>query len=286
MALIPPFFLSAVVALGMPSRDGTAQYNATGFLYGCPTGETNNEGQKTYRIFLVTNRHVFQRAIDRQTKLQARFNTVTESGTNTYEIDPQDDFWTVHPDPEADVAVLRINAERLNADGIEYSWFRGDDHTFTFDQARAGQISEGDGIFVLGFPLGQAGDERNYVIVRQGIIARFQHWLKGHSRTFMIDASIFPGNSGGPVLLKPEIASIEGTKANDRCGLIGMVSSYLPYQEIAISTQTERPRMIFEENSGLAIVVPHDVIQEAVNFAVGKTGSGEQVASGPESERK
>ena len=92
MALIPPFFLSAVVALGMPSRDGTAQYNATGFLYGCPTGETNNEGQKTYRIFLVTNRHVFQRAIDRQTKLQARFNTVTESGTNTYEIDPQMTF--------------------------------------------------------------------------------------------------------------------------------------------------------------------------------------------------
>ena len=51
MALIPPFFLSAVVALGMPSPDGTVQYNATGFLYGYPTGETNDEGQKTYRTF-------------------------------------------------------------------------------------------------------------------------------------------------------------------------------------------------------------------------------------------
>ena len=84
---------------------------------------------------------------------------------------------------------------------------------------------------VMGFlfwdPLGLAGKERNYVIVRQGIIARVQHWLKGHARTFMIDASIFPGNSGGPVFLKPEIVSIEGTKSNNRCVLIGMVSSYL-----------------------------------------------------------
>ena len=83
----------------------------------------------------------------------------------------------------------------------------------------------------------------------------------------MIDASVFPGNSGGPVLLKPEVTRIQGTKANERCGLIGMVSSYLPYKEIAICTQTERPRMIFEENSGLGVVVPHDLIQETVKVA-------------------
>ena len=46
-----------------------------------------------------------------------------------------------------------------------------------------------------------------------------------------------------------------------------MVSGYLPYQEIAVSTQTERPRMIFEENSGLGIVVPHDQVQETVKIA-------------------
>ena len=49
-----------------------------------------------------------------------------------------------------------------------------------------------------------------------------------------------------------------------------MVSSYLPYREIAVSTQTERPRMIFEENSGLSIVVPHDQIQETVKIAADK----------------
>ena len=196
MALMPPFFLSSVVALGVSSSDGTIQYNATGFLYGHPTGETNDKGQKTYWPFLVTNRHVFQKAFERKNKLHARFNTLTESGTNTYPIDPQDEFWTVHPDPKADVAVLKVNTERLTADGIEYKLLLGDDHTVPFEEVRAEQISEGDGIFILGFPLGLAGEERNYAIVRQGIIARVQHWLKGHASTFMIDASIFPGNSG------------------------------------------------------------------------------------------
>ena len=270
MAVMPPLYLSAVVALGVSSGDSTFQNSATGFLYGHPTGKTTDKGQTTYWTFLVTNRHVFQKALDHGEKLQARFNTLTESGTNSYTIDPHDEFWTVHPDPEADVAVLQIGTDRLITDGIEFSFFHGDDHTIPFDELRSGLISEGDGVFTLGFPLGLVGEERNYVIVRQGIIARVQHWLKGHSRTFTIDASIFPGNSGGPVLLKPELVSIEGTKSNNRCVLIGMVSSYLPYREVAVSTQTGLVRMIFEENSGLAIVVPHDVILEAIQVAVDK----------------
>ena len=61
-----------------------------------------------------------------------------------------------------------------------------------------------------------------------------------------------------------------------------MVSSYLPYQEIAVSTQTGRQRMIFEENSGLGIVMPHDAIQKTIKIAVDKLSSGEQAASDPE----
>ena len=270
MALIPPVFLNTVVALGEQSPDGLIKSNATGFLYGYPTGATDENGAKQYYIFLVTNRHVFQQAAGRSDTLHARFNKLFETGTNVYPIKLEDASWTVHPDPDADVAVLSINPGRINADGIEYFIFESDNHTVTIDQARTNQVSEGDGIFVLGFPLGEAGDERNYVIVRQGIIARIQNWLKGKVRTFLIDSSIFPGNSGGPVLLKPELTSIGGTKANTRCSLIGMVSSYLPYTEVAVSQQTGRPRMIFEENSGLGRVVPIDVIQEAVKLAVDK----------------
>lgn len=270
MALIPPFFLNTVVALGEKSPDGSIKSTATGFLYGHPSGDTDESGAKRYYIFLVTNRHVFNRAAERGDTLHARFNKSSETGTNVYPIKLADASWTVHPSPDADVAVLSVNPTTMKADGIECLFFQADEHTVTIEQARTDQVSEGDGIFVLGFPLGEAGEERNYVIVRHGVIARIRDWLKGNARTFLIDSSIYPGNSGGPVLLKPELASIKGTKADDKCSLIGMVSSYLPYTEVAVSQQTGRPRMIFEENSGLGLVVPPNVIQEAVKAAVAK----------------
>ena len=279
MALIPPAFLNTVVALGASTNDGTIEYTATGFLYGDPSGVKDENDAEQYRLFLVTNRHVFQRALERSDTLHARFNKQMETGSNVYSIPLKHASWTVHPDPDADVAVLNLNPHRLKRDGIEYVWFSGDKHTFTLEQARTIEISEGDGVFVLGFPLGDAGEERNYAIVRHGIVARAQNWLKGDARTFLVDASIFPGNSGGPVLLKPETAFIEGTKSNKRCGLIGMVSSYLPYQEVAVSSQTGRPRMIFEENSGLGIVVPHDVIKENIRVAVARLRPKERNAS-------
>ena len=281
MALLPPGFLDTVVALGNPSNDGLMKYNATGFLYGHPTGSADEQGQTRYWLFLITNRHVFERASTNGNQLHARFNRPIGTEPKIYRIPTREDDgsspWVVHPNPDADVAVLSINPQLLSEDSIEFVFFEGDTHVFTLDQARETGVSEGDGVFVLGFPLGKAGEERNYVIARQGIIARGQDWINGYAQTFLIDASIFPGNSGGPILLKPELASIEGTKPNRRCGLIGMVSSYLTYSEVAVSQQTGRPRMIFEENSGLGIVVPHNVIEEAVEFAVEQLNLGQSV---------
>lgn len=269
MALIPPIFLNTVVALGMSSQNGKVNYSATGFIVGYPTGITGDNGVMTYLLFLVTNRHVFQKFLESKAILRARFNRPVGTGSNVYNIDVTDAFsWAVHPDENIDVAVCRINHAQLQADGIEYTFFQEDIHALTLDQLLDIDTSEGDGVFVLGFPLGLVGEDRNYTIVRQGIIARVQDWLKGNSRTFLIDASIFPGNSGGPVLLKPEITSIQGTKATSKCSLIGMVSAYVPYSEVAISEQTGRRRMVFEENSGLGIVVPYDLIQETIRIVI------------------
>ena len=281
MALIPPDFLDNVVALGIKKKDGTVKYSATGFLYGYPTGLTDENGGKTYYLFLVTNRHVFQRITERSGELYARFNKLEGTGSNIYTI-PADSRWTVHPNSANDVAVLNINAQRLIGDDIEPRFFTNDSPTFTREQALTAGVSEGDGVFILGFPLGEAGAEQNYPIVRHGILARVKDWLKGNARTFLIDAFIFPGNSGGPVFLKPEFTVIEGTKPNKICRLIGMVSSYLPYREVAVSTQTQQVRMIFEENSGLGRVVPLDVIQETIQIAVDDPDSRKPSTSDPE----
>ena len=50
----------------------------------------------------------------------------------------------------------------------------------------------------------------------------------------------------------------------DRVYLIGVVHAYLPYSDIALSQQTGQIRMISQENSGLAEVLPVDYINEAI----------------------
>ena len=41
-----------------------------------------------------------------------------------------------------------------------------------------------------------------------------------------------------------------------------MCSEYLTYSEIAISVQTKRPRIVFEENMGLSKVWSVDIMRE------------------------
>ena len=66
------------------------------------------------------------------------------------------------------------------------------------------------------------------------------------------------------MILRPEITSISGTKSQTNAYLIGVVIDYRPYIDTAVSQQTRRPRISFEENSGLADVRPVDVVNEAI----------------------
>ncbi len=266
MALIPPFFLDCVVALGFDTPDGGKRYSATGFLYGKFLAQDGEK--KTYKVFLVTNKHVFENA----QVAWLRFNPEGDEPAREFPLplfdDNKNQIWLAHSDPEIDLAVVGINARFLRDQNIRFSYFRSDQHIINREQALEGGISEGDGIFVLGFPMGIIGEKCNFVIVRQGAIARIRDSLTGNSKEFLIDTSIFPGNSGGPVVSRPEVISIEGTKAIKIAYLLGVVSTYLTYRDVAISQQTQQPRIIFEENSGLAAVVPVDYLIEIIDTAI------------------
>ena len=266
MALLPPHFLNTVVALGTMGEDSKIQYRATGFLCAVTASEPEEGDKPSHRLYLVTNRHVVD-SVCGTGSIVLRLNKSNDGGSQVYTQKTDEQGWTTHPDSDVDVAVCGVNVPVLNQDSVEYSYFASDSNCLTREEAKATGLSEGDGVFVLGFPLGDAGDERNYVIARYGIVARAQHWLTGGGKTFLIDAFVFPGNSGGPVLLKPELSAIKGTQSSKRCRLIGMVSSYIPYKDIAISAQTQEPRVIFHENSGLTTVVPYECIHETCMLA-------------------
>jgi S1-C subfamily serine protease len=281
MALIPPFMMDCVVAIGFRDKGGKVGYAGTGFLHAQLIDATQPE--KRYVTFLATNRHV----LEGESTAVLRFNPTAPSPAKEYDVGLNDGqgkrVWEPHRDPDIDVAVMPVNPNVLTQEGIQYAVFVSDQHLLTHLDAAQQGLSEGDGIFVLGFPLGNTGAERNYVVIRQGCIARIRDSLAGAVKTFYIDAGVFPGNSGGPVITRPEAMGITGTKRIQRAAVIGMVSGYLPYQDVAVSQQTRRPRIIFEENTGLATVIPIDRVMEVCADVISaRSGTGSAPAAGPQ----
>jgi hypothetical protein len=241
----------------------------TGFFYGYLIKDDPSPDKRQYEVYLVTAKHVVQGHENAShTDLNIRLNGRDQSKVQQFTIPNQpavgSSTWFFHPNPNIDVAIYSVNINWLRDQGFFPDFFQNDLHVANIDKLKKLEVTAGDGIFVLGFPMNLAGKQRNYVIVRNGIIAKLDEMLDHASDKFMIDGFVFPGNSGGPVVLKPEITSITGTKSQTTAYLIGLVISYQPYIDMAISPQTGRPRVTFEENSGLAEVIPTDYIDETI----------------------
>lgn len=262
MALIPPFFLNCVVSIGIQAQNQT-NWIGSGFIVGRLIDSESSE--KIYNTFLVTNKHVIQN----KASIIIRFNDLRGGQVLDYSVDlvvNGREIWIGHPSPDIDVATFLINARVLKENNAEFSFFQLEEHTMCVADMIAEGVSEGDGIFILGFPMGIVAPQRKHVITRVGAIARIRDVLDGHQLNYLVDANIFPGNSGGPVVIRPDINSIGETKSINRAALIGIVKSYVPYNDVAISQQTGNPRVIFEENSGLALVETVDSVKETVEI--------------------
>lgn len=263
MALIPPIYIDCVVAIGTIVDTQTKKWVGTGFLFG-KLFEKTPDDTNTYNVYLVTNKHVLKN-LD---LIMVRFNPQTNQAAKDYQLGLKDKdgnlIWTGHPDSEIDVAVIGVNINHVRGEGMKCSFFQSDKHISTIDELTKDEATEGDFTFVLGFPMGIVAKDRQHVFVRGGVIARIKDLFEKRAKDFVVDATVFPGNSGGPVISKPEITSIQGTKSSNKSRLIGIVKSYIPYIDVAISQQTNRARVTFEENSGLTKVEPVDHILQTI----------------------
>ncbi|MBU2025417.1 MAG: serine protease [Patescibacteria group bacterium] len=281
MALLNKLHLNALVSI--ETKQGS-KFNpiATGYLVGFLHKWNIDPKKRTYRVFLVTNRHVFQDV----NKLWLRFNKRDSGGIARFDIDlksGEESKWLAHNNSKVDLAMIPISPAFLDENNVE--WLMYNEEMFAFQRSfeKVG-ISLGDGIFVLGFPMGLSGLKRNYAIVRSGSIARIDKEVIRDKKAFLIDTLIFPGNSGGPVLLKPELASLSGTSAVSSVHVLGTVSGYIPYKEPLFSHQSQPPSIgaISIENSGLAYVVPMDYARQIYKEFLRKNKKLEKLQEGQE----
>jgi V8-like Glu-specific endopeptidase len=278
-ALIPPFFMDSVATLGGEQPVPTQRIiepqqmnwvtEGTGFFYGELIKDDPDPLKQEFQVYLVTAKHVVVGHNKTfHNDLSVRLNGKDPSKVQQFRL--ENSKWFFHPNENIDIAIVPIDLNYLRSEGFFPNVFTKGS-VANLDKLKELGVAAGDGIFVLGFPMDLAGKQRNYVIVRNGIIARLDETLDHASDKFMIDSFVFPGNSGGPVVLKPDAISINGTKAQSTAYLIGVVIDYQTYNDVAISPQTGRSRASFEENSGLAEVLPTDYIDETITALRVKT---------------
>lgn len=163
--------------------------------------------------------------------------------------------WIFHENNNVDIAIIPfpINIKKDDVKIVPDELFLGTDRLFELYD-----------IFFLSYQPGVQPENKISPIIRTGTISLFND-----DKTFYVDATAFPGNSGSPVFLKPSPIRFDENRISiggDRLGgkFIGIIGEYLTYQELAVSTQTGRPRIIFEENTGLSKVWSISFINEII----------------------
>ncbi|MDZ4689194.1 MAG: trypsin-like peptidase domain-containing protein [Planctomycetaceae bacterium] len=202
----------------------------TGFLVGRQLGED------AWMVTLVTNKHNLHRdPAKRQSAkyvklhLSHRNHKVSPPLLGKYVCNyakgspgstPNPRPWFVeHPDPDVDVMAFDVSPLFMNWDpqeGLANGWILETDIA-TRKMWDDLDITVGEEVMVLGYPIGLSSGHGNHPIVRQGIMATtvgiplIEDNGAGKTRTsraFLVDGAVVPGSSGSPVVLKPVTARL------------------------------------------------------------------------------
>ncbi len=268
MAIIPQQYKDATTIIGIKDINGKIRWVATGFMVGRFEGN-DSQGNERYSVYLITNKHVVENLTDIELQYNLNNNatnlslTLLNNGAKLY---------SEHNNQYIDVVAISVDINQAVQNGININFFSLKDNALTLANMKNTGVCDGTFSYVLGFPVGINNKLVDNIlkdpICRLGCIAKIEHLYHSanNDNKYFIDSNVFPGNSGGPIINRPEIVSLNGTNSNSSCKLIGIVSGYLQYREILYSRQTQRDRMITEENSGLAVVFPVDFINETVEI--------------------
>lgn len=184
--------MHATVQLEQPLGDGTRTVG-TGFLISDP----GPDGKP--RTVLVTANHVLAGMPGGTARIGYRI--AHADGSWSYSPQPLQirdagghELWTHHP--SRDVAAIAITAPPEFAKAAIPKDYLASDDTFTEYKVEAG-----DEMMALGFPRGLAANQAGFPILRSGRVASYPIAPAKIFPTFLLDFSVFPGNSGGPVFM-------------------------------------------------------------------------------------
>ena len=262
MALLPREFINAVVSIGRRAHD-ELEWFGTGFFVLRP----EDEEKKTHTMYMVTNKHVLKD--EKNIVIRLRKGDTGELRTIDLPLlRGSEMLYTVHPNDNVDIAAVMLNPSFITENNLQYYGYAMETNIMASNEYIKYCGFEGGNVYMIGFPLPQmtVGKYSNTPICRVGCVARMDPEIIKEEKKFIVDIQNFPGNSGSPIIAKPEIASIKGMEPLNRAVVIGIVNSYIPYREKLVNQQTKEVVEIRSENSGLALANPSEFIKETIEI--------------------
>ncbi len=198
--------------------------------------DKNTEGKEFYRVigtgvlfalnsktgYIVTAKHVFYEPEKNWHPAELRIRFGWQDKESVYEglgasvvlrDDAGNDLWKSLPDG-SDVATIKAPPPtQLNQPAVTTSVIAKEDDFF-----------EGANVIVLGYP-GIVGNEYLVKAINRGGVVAWLNPKDAYESPFLIDANVYPGNSGGPVIKVPSGYNKQGTLVlGGQAVLLGIVS--------------------------------------------------------------
>ncbi|CAM3739355.1 trypsin-like serine peptidase [Smaragdicoccus niigatensis] len=169
--------------------------SGTGFVYAkeMPGGDR--------RLAVVTNKHVIEGADEVTLHFVGGDAGGPALGVGV-SVDVPSTAFTGHPDPDIDVAAMRIGkiVDALVQRGTPV-FFRAVPSAIAATPQRLEDFEPIEPVIFVGYPNGLYDSHSKLPIVRRGHSASALNVDYEGKPTFLIDASVFPGSSGSPVFL-------------------------------------------------------------------------------------
>lgn len=185
--------------------------------------------------FLITNKHVVEGSTI------GRFFFTLSDGTNPrigerFDVRMPDfgAYWVGHPDPSVDIAAMPIAPvlEFFKNQGKQ-AYFKSIPHSFIPTDEQLADLDALEEVVFIGYPSGMFDSKNLMPILRRGTTATPIQFDYEGSKAFLVDASVFPGSSGSPVLIcnQGSYRTSEGMIIGSRTLFLGVIAKVVVRQE-------------------------------------------------------
>lgn len=262
------FFTTVYVEAAVPGGLSTG----TGFVINYQTSDG-------IMPILVTNKHVlgdFSQVTFRMVAAENGAPSQRATQISVSKIVPGE-TWVGHPDENVDVAVMPfigvLNAMASNGAAPFYRAFSPENF---LTQAQAEELDGIEQVLFVGYPNGLFDTASWMPIVRRGQTATPIYNDYRAQPSFLIDASVFPGSSGSPVVIYDRgmyVTRSGATSFGSRFFLAGIVAAAHTREVLGQIILTQgTPAAAFNDMIDLGIVYKAGAIQQTVDILVGRAG--------------